>query len=262
MGHMNKSGLVDYLISVLRQAMPEFDEVIVPRSSSYSDRRAYLRGLMNVYKPERKLAPEFFQKEDELLTIERDEKEPIPVFSLLAVEPQIALWQGDITRLEADAIVNAGNPALLGCFVPGHNCIDNCIHSASGLELRLACYEIMKTKKNREEPTGGAEITSGFNLPAKYVIHTVGPCLNGRLTNEDTRLLALTYENCLRLADQKGLRSIVFPCISTGVYGFPKDEAAQIAVDTVRAFLNHSKIVVVFNPFLDEDYARYEAILG
>jgi O-acetyl-ADP-ribose deacetylase (regulator of RNase III) len=262
MGRMNKSLLVDDLIALLRKAMPEFNEVLRPRSPLYSDRRAYLRGLMNVYKPERKLPKDFFLEEDELLTMEKEEKQTIPVFNLLAVEPQIALWQGDITRLEADAIVNAGNPALLGCFVPGHNCIDNCIHSAAGVELRLACYEIMRGKKNHEEATSGAEITPGFNLPAKYVIHTVGPCIEGRTTFEDRKALGLTYENCLRLAESKKLKSIVFPCISTGVYGFPKDEAAEIAVDTVRAFLNHSSIVVVFNPFLDEDYARYEAILG
>ena len=163
------------------------------------------------------------------------ELQPVPS------DPRIILWQGDITRLDADAIVNAANSQLLGCFRPGHNCIDNVIHSAAGLQLREECAEIMR-RQGHEEPTGQAKITGGYNLPAKYVLHTVGPIIMERVTEEDCELLASCYRSCLKLAEENSLKSVAFCCISTGVFRFPKEEAARIAVSTVRESLKTSTV--------------------
>lgn len=175
----------------------------------------------------------------------------------------LLLWQGDITRLKVDAIVNAANSQMLGCFVPLHNCIDNAIHSAAGLQLRLACNELME-RQGHDEPTGRAKITSGYNLPAKYVIHTVGPVVgNGTPTREQELQLASCYRSCLRLAEERQLRSIAFCCISTGVFGFPQQRAAEIAVNTVKEEMKDCRHIdtVVFNVFKDKDYNIYRRIM-
>ena len=215
-------------------------------------RRYLLRCLMNVWNPRRKLPEAYFALEQQLLSVETREK-----------EPGIALFQGDITRLSADAIVNAANSQMLGCFVPGHGCIDNAIHSAAGLRLRAACYELMKAQ-GHEEATGQAKITPGFALPARYVMHTVGPIVRDRVTEKHRQQLRSCYRSCLELARKHQLRSIAFCCISTGVFHFPRREAAEIAVNEVQEYQKkHGDAPrVIFNVFQDEDRDIYEDILG
>ena len=185
----------------------------------------------------------------------------VELTDLLPVQKDIYLWKGDITTLRCDAIVNAANSQMLGCFCPCHSCIDNCIHTFSGVQLRLACNEIMQ-KQGFNEPTGKAKITSAFNLPSKYVLHTVGPIIMDRLTKKDCDLLASCYKSCLKLADEYELKSIAFCCISTGEFHFPNDKAAKIAVSTVREYKSesHSDIKVIFNVFKEKDYELYKAL--
>ena len=182
---------------------------------------------------------------------------------LIPGDPRIALWQGDITTLRVDAIVNAANSALLGCFYPLHGCIDNIIHSRSGVQLRLACHDIMAAQ-GHEEPTGGAKITSAFNLPCRYVLHTVGPIITGRVTRRDREALASCYRSCLALAADRGCESVAFCCISTGEFHFPNREAAEIAVEAVRDFLNggDGTLRVIFDVFKDRDLEIYRKLLG
>ena len=180
------------------------------------------------------------------------------------MEPQgkgLQVWQGDITRLKVDAIVNAANSELLGCFIPLHGCIDNAIHSAAGIQLRDACYRIMRAQ-GHEEATGTAKITPGFNLPAKYVIHTVGPIIpDGQPTSEQEEQLASCYRSCLDIAEDYGLRSIAFCCISTGVFHFPRRRAAEIAVETVRSYPKKNIDTIIFNTFKDEDDHIYRQLV-
>ncbi len=173
------------------------------------------------------------------------------------------LWQGDITTLACDAIVNAANSALLGCFSPCHNCIDNCIHTWAGVQLRLACSDIMRRQGHRE-PAGRAKITPAFNLPCRYVLHTVGPIVSGRgPTDRDRELLASCYRSCLDLAAENGVRHVAFCCISTGVFGYPGEEAARVAVATVDAWLAaHASMEVIFNVFADRDRDIYARLLA
>lgn len=175
---------------------------------------------------------------------------------------RLSVWQGDITRLSVDAIVNAANSQMLGCFVPCHKCIDNAIHSAAGIQLRQECSQIMKMQ-GHEERTGNAKITKGYNLPCRYVIHTVGPIVRGNLTGNDCRLLRSCYDSCLELAEAKGLKSIAFCCISTGEFHFPNEAAAEIAVEAVTDFLKNSSLErVIFNVFKEYDRSLYEQLLG
>ena len=175
----------------------------------------------------------------------------------------VLLWRGDITTLAVDAIVNAANSQMLGCWAPGHHCIDNAIHTLAGVQLRLECARIME-EQGIEEPTGFAKITGAYNLPSRHVIHTVGPIANGKPTDLHREQLASCYRSCLDLAFQEGLHSIAFCCISTGVFGFPQHEAAEIAVKTVRGWLDctDAPMTVVFNVFSDEDYGIYAGLLG
>jgi O-acetyl-ADP-ribose deacetylase (regulator of RNase III) len=178
-------------------------------------------------------------------------------------EPQISLWQGDITRLAVDAIVNAANSQMLGCFVPCHGCIDNAIHTAAGVRLRLACAELMD-KQGTPEPTGRAKITQGFNLPARNVLHTVGPIVpDGHPSQSDQELLASCYRSCLELACEYGLSQVAFCCISTGEFGYPQREAAVVAVNTVRSFLSEdTDMKVVFDVFSNADLGIYQELLN
>ena len=175
----------------------------------------------------------------------------------------IRLWQGDITRLAADAIVNAANSQMLGCFVPCHGCIDNAIHTAAGLQLRLECARIMG-QQGREEPTGRAKITKAYNLPCRYGLHTVGPIIYGSVTAEDRQLLASCYRSCLELAKRYDLENVAFCCISTGEFRFPNELAAEIAVSTAEEFLREEegRMEVIFNVFKDKDYEIYRRLLG
>ncbi|MBQ3340096.1 MAG: protein-ADP-ribose hydrolase [Atopobiaceae bacterium] len=182
----------------------------------------------------------------------------------VAADPRLRLWRGDITTLTADAIVNAANSQMLGCWAPGHHCIDNAIHTFAGVQLRAECARIMDAQ-GHEEPTGLAKITPAYNLPSRHVIHTVGPIAQGRPTARHRLQLAQCYRSCLDLAAKGGLRSVAFCCISTGIFGFPQVEAAQIAVRTVREWLDAhegSGVTVVFNVFGDVDEAIYGSLLS
>lgn len=177
---------------------------------------------------------------------------------------RMSLWQGDITRLSAAAIVNAANEQMLGCFIPCHGCIDNAIHTCAGVQLREACHALMQAQ-GHDEPVGAAHITPGYNLPARFVLHTVGPIVEGMLTADNRRALAACYESCLAVATENALDSVAFCCISTGVYRFPKPEAAHIAVNTVRSYLDTRPTTirkVIFNVYEESDHALYRRLLG
>lgn len=218
------------------------------------------RSLVNV-RPAMKISAEYLKAEDKLLQKLTAQKGITDIADLQPIEKNIYLWQGDITTLECDAIVNAANTGMTGCYHPCHNCIDNCIHTFAGVRLRLKCAEIMDLQ-GHEEPTGKAKITPAYNLPCKYVIHTVGPIVQGRLTEKHRELLKSCYESCLELAVLNRIKSIAFCCISTGVFGFPQDKAAEIAVQTVREFLKNHNIEVIFNVYKDADYELYRQLLG
>ncbi|MDE5996413.1 MAG: protein-ADP-ribose hydrolase [Eubacterium sp.] len=219
------------------------------------------RSLVNVRMPD-SISDEYLSVEDEFLQEEISKKGISHITELTPYDNDIYLWQGDITTIDTEAIVNAANNQLLGCFCPCHSCIDNCIHTFSGVRLRLKCNEIMQAQ-GYKEPTGKAKITSAYNLPSRYVIHTVGPIISGILTKRDKELLSSCYYECLKIADEYNLKSIAFCCISTGEFHFPNDKAAQIAVDTVKRYKTetNSKIKVIFNVFKDKDYEIYRELL-
>jgi len=255
---------LDTLLKLLLNENQGYKQLTIP--NSIVDKRKLLRILMNI-RPAMSASDEIIQKQDVELQKQLLEKGIVHLHSLKPVpnHPAIMLWKGDITRLEADAIVNAANSQLLGCFSPFHNCIDNAIHSAAGLQLRWKCNQIM-TEQGFPEPTGAAKITTGYNLPAKHVIHTVGPIIeNNYLTVEDENLLASCYQSCLLTAQKNNLKSIAFCCISTGVFGFPNQRAAEIAVKTVLSFYEENKDTsiekVLFNVFIDLDYDIYRQLL-
>lgn len=206
---------------------------------------------------------EFLKIQDEYLREETRLKGVTDISALTPIQSDIYLWQGDITTLRCDAVVNAANSRMLGCFCPNHGCIDNAIHTYAGVQLRLICAELMK-KQGHEEPTGQAKITPAYNLPSEFVIHTVGPIVSGRLTGKDCELLRSCYRSCLKIADGNGLKSIAFCCISTGEFHFPNERAAEIAIDTVKKYKaeTQSEIKVIFNVFKDTDYKIYRELLG
>ncbi len=245
--------LIEYLLA-------ERGERIEIPNDAYNQKRL-LRSLFNIRMP-KETSEDFLQIQDGYLQEENRRKGITDIADLQPVQDDIYLWQGDITTLRCDAIVNAANSQMLGCFCPCHGCIDNAIHTFAGVQLRRNCNEIMQ-KQGHNEPTGQAKITPAYNLPCKYVLHTVGPIVSGRLTEEHCELLKSCYLSCLKLAEKNSCKSIAFCCISTGVFGFPQREAAQIAVDTVKRYKeeNHSDIKVIFNVFKDDDYAIYNEIL-
>lgn len=262
---MNRLEQIQYLIGVLLKEMPVYQTQAKDFPRDEQSQRRLLRSLMNV-RPPLPLDVEFLAVQDELLLAEREEKGVVDAAALpvSASDSRLILWQGDITRLSVDAIVNAANSALLGCFVPCHGCIDNAIHSAAGLQLRDACAEIMRAQ-GHPEPAGRAKLTCAYNLPARYVLHTVGPIVGRWVTWKDRRELAACYRSCLALAAEHDLRSVVFCCISTGEFHFPNQEAAEIAVRTVREFLEQQTTSVervIFNVFKDLDAAIYRRLLG
>ena len=252
----SRNARLDWLIARLVEDVPQAHGVSVPTDTLGKTR--LMRALMNVREPMPATA-ELLAAQDEELQIQLREKG--------VVRPSgdgISIWQGDITRLEVDAIVNAANSRLLGCFAPLHACIDNAIHSAAGIQLRQACAELME-RQGHDEPTGRAKMTKGYNLPSKYVIHTVGPIVYGdQPTQTDRQQLAECYQNCLSLADDRGLASIAFCCISTGEFHFPNQLAAEIAVSEVKKILPHARHLrhVIFNVFKDVDKHIYEQLLG
>lgn len=211
------------------------------------------------------MSEEILALEDELLRGESSLRPVVDAATLpgLRIDPRLAIWRGDITALRADAVVNAGNPQLLGCLAPLHRCIDNAIHSAAGMRLRLECAEIM-AERGRPEPAGTATVTSGHHLPARRVVHTVGPLVQGVPSARDHEQIAARYLACLEAASAEGLSSIAFCCISTGEYAFLKPAAAERAVETVRSALDRFPAIerVVFTVFTEHDELRYRGLLG
>lgn len=260
---MDGSGILKKLNRILLEEMPQYRKFAAQFSEDRVSQRQLFRSLMNV-RPPMPFSNEYIQLQDMILSNEKEEQGVIDVASLpTTTDLNIVLWRGDITRLNVDAIVNAANSALLGCFYPCHNCIDNAIHSAAGSQLRDECSKIMD-KQKYEEPTGQAKITEAYNLPSKHVIHTVGPIITGSLQAQERRLLESCYMSCLKLAEENKLHSIAFCCISTGEYRFPGDEAAEIAVNAVKKYIknNNSRMKVIFNVFKESDEAIYRKILG
>lgn len=253
---MNQSEKRLFLIQSLLKERPEYRDLSIPSESD--SQRQLLRGLINIRAPQRTDA-EFLKTQDAYLQGETAAKGITDIAGLTPIQPGLYLWQGDITTLKCDAIVNAANSGMTGCYIPNHRCIDNAIHTYAGVELRLACAELME-QQGHPEPTGQAKITPAFNLPCRYVLHTVGPIIDGRVTKEDKELLASCYRSCLELAAENGLESVAFCCISTGEFHFPNDLAAEIAVRTVKEFLKKQTSVkkVIFNVFKDLDKAIYE----
>ena len=246
---------LDFLIKTLNS------EIEIPESEQ--EKKDLFRTLMNTWKVS-DLPSEFYEVQDEYLQEVLKAKGITRLEDLTEIDENIYLWQGDITALEVDAIVNAANKALLGCFIPHHRCIDNAIHTQAGLQLRKECDEIMK-EQGTFEKTGQAKITAGYNLPAKHVIHTVGPIIYRVVEDDDKELLTSCYRNCLKIALENNLKSIAFCCISTGEFRFPNDLAAEIAVAEVREFFRenpNADLKVVFNMFKDLDKKFYEELLG
>ena len=248
-----------WLIKYLLSENPEYAGIGIP----YDDgsQRRLLRSLMNV-RPAVPAGDDFLSVQDEFLQEETRRKGITAISSLEPEEGSLYLWQGDITTLKCDAVVNVANSAMTGCYVPCHGCIDNAIHTYAGVQLRAECAELMRIQGHEEE-TGKAKITKGWNLPSSHVIHTVGPVIRtGEPSERERILLASCYRSCLSLADENSLESIAFCCISTGEFHFPNGEAAEIAVNTVRNYLRDtgSRIKVVFNVFKDEDRRIYERL--
>ncbi len=256
---MNQSEKRLFLIQSLLKENPAYRDLGIPADTN--SQRQLLRGLMNLRAPQRADAV-FLQTQDAYLQGETAAKGITDAADLAPMQPGLYLWQGDITTLQCDAIVNAANSGMTGCYIPNHRCIDNAIHTFAGVELRLACAELME-QQGYPEPTGRAKITPAFNLPCRYVLHTVGPIIDGRVTKADKELLASCYRSCLALAAENNLESVAFCCISTGEFHFPNDLAAQIAVETVKQFMNRKTSVkkVIFNVFKDLDKAIYEKLL-
>lgn len=258
---MDQAARRAWLIEAMKAEMPRYRGLLLPDDAG--EQKQLLRSLFNV-RPPMPASDEFLEIQDAYL---REETRQKGVVDAWALEPcpsdeRLCLWQGDITRLQCGAIVNAANSALLGCFSPGHSCIDNIIHTMAGVQLRLKCDALMR-EQGHDEPTGQARLTPGYNLPAECVLHTVGPIVMGTATAEDDRLLASCYRSCLALADRAGIESVAFCCISTGVFSFPQRRAAPIAVDTVRACLADAGRVkrVIFNVFKDDDLRIYRELL-
>ncbi|WP_308555887.1 protein-ADP-ribose hydrolase [uncultured Lactobacillus sp.] len=245
-----------YLIKKLLAEKPEYREIKIPKHEKMQ--KMLLRALFNVREP-KKMDFKFKLIQDQYLRIENFNKGVVKCDSF---KPGISIWQGDITRLGVDAIVNAANSGMTGCYQPNHACIDNAIHTYAGIELRNKCDELMQKQGHLEE-TGKAKITPAYNLPSKYVIHTVGPIVQDQVTDLEKEQLRDSYLNCLKIADENKVRSIAFPCISTGVFSFPNELAAEIAVKTVQEFLQKKSNVqkVIFNVFKEKDRRIYESLL-
>lgn len=268
MKNSEQESRLDYLLKEFKEDSVQYRDLRT--GDTYENKRMALRSLMNIRMPGY-MDREVLEVQDKFLREETRERGIVTLKEIPTVKEQygsshpfadrISIWQGDITRLAVDGIVNAANSQMLGCFVPCHRCIDNAIHSAAGIQLRWECSQIMK-QQGHEEETGKAKITKGYNLPCKHVIHTVGPIIYGKLTERDCRLLRSCYESCLELAQNSGLKSIAFCCISTGEFHFPNEKAAEIAVAAVTDFLKNSRLErVIFNVFKEYDKSLYEQIL-
>ncbi len=267
---------LNYLLRKFQEDSAQYKDLDV--EDDYDNKRMALRSLMNIRMPG-EMAQEVIKVQDEFLMAEAKEKGIVTLSDIRTVKEQygsrhpfgdrLSVWQGDITRLAVGAIVNAANSQMLGCFVPCHRCIDNAIHSAAGIELREECSRKMNQRRIRfgpryEEPTGQAMLTKAYNLPADYVIHTVGPIVGYRLTEQLRQDLRNCYESVLKCCMDHKIRSVAFCCISTGEFHFPNDEAAKIAVETVASVLQDYGSEfdrIIFNVFKDLDRKYYEELL-
>lgn len=255
---MTNSEKLIYLIKYLLSERPDLGATDIPCGKE--ERFRLFRGLVNI-RPPKPVSPEFLRVQDEFLQEELLSRGITDVRDMTRAERGIYLWKGDITTLRCGAIVNAANSAMLGCFQPCHGCIDNAIHTFAGVQLRLECAEIMR-RQGHEEPTGSAKITSAYNLPCGNIIHTVGPIVNGGLSEAHRIQLESCYSACLETAWENGIRSAAFCCISTGVFGFPQKAAAETAVSAVRNFIKAHDIEVIFNVFKQDDFDIYKRLLG
>lgn len=249
-----------FLIKSLLQERTEYRDISI--SADAEQQKQLLRALMNVRAPQQ-ICTEFWRIQDEYLKYEIAAKGITDVAELTPVQQGIYLWQGDITTLKCDAVVNAANSGMTGCYIPNHRCIDNAIHTFAGMQLRLVCDNLME-QQGYPEPAGGAKITPAFNLPSRYVLHTVGPVISGKVKKYERELLASCYRSCLELAAKNKLESVAFCCISTGEFNFPNELAAEIAVQSVKEFFRLQTGVkkVIFNVFKDLDKNIYQKLLG
>ena len=249
-----------FLIKSLLQERTEYRDISI--SADIEQQKQLLRALMNVRAPQQ-IGTEFLRIQDEYLQYEIAAKGITDVAELTPVQQGIYLWQGDITTLKCDAVVNAANSGMTGCYIPNHRCIDNAIHTFAGMQLRLVCDNLME-QQGYPEPAGGAKITPAFNLPSRYVLHTVGPVISGKVKKYERELLASCYRSCLELAAENKLESVAFCCISTGEFHFPNELAAEIAVQSVKKFFRLQTGVkkVIFNVFKDLDKNIYQKLLG
>ena len=256
---MTQNERLDFLIRYLLNEHREYRDIRMP--DDLLEKRRLLRSLMNM-RPPAPASEDFLKVQDAYLAERLAERGVRKLADLTPVQPGLYLWQGDITTLAADAIVNAANSQMLGCFIPCHGCIDNAIHTYAGVQLRQECARIMAGQRG-EEPAGSARITNAYNLPCRYVLHTVGPVICGAVTRTDRDLLENCYRSCLELAAEHGLHSVAFCCISTGEFHFPNELAAEIAVSTVRKWQrqNPDRIEVIFNVWKDKDLEIYKRLL-
>lgn len=263
---MTQDQRLDYLVEEFKADSDEYKDLQTPKDTR--DKQRILQSLMNIRIP-KPMSDEVIKVQDDYLSACTEEKRIVQLSDIPIIRNNISIWQGDITRLAVDAIVNAANSQMLGCFIPMHTCIDNCIHTYAGIQLREECNTQMeelriKYGKNYEQPTANPMLTDAYNLPAKKVIHIVGPIVNSHLTPELEKNLADCYWNTLDMCLEKGLKSVAFCCISTGVYNFPNKRAAEIAIDTVEKWIsNHPDVMerIIFNVFKDEDKRYYEELL-
>ena len=257
---MNQRERRRYLIEELLREQPEYAKIQIPQHDG--EQKKLLRALMNVRMPGG-AEEAFLRVQDAYLTEENEKRGIVTIDDMDEVADGLYIWKGDITRLKVGAIVNAANSGMTGCYQPCHSCIDNCIHTYAGIQLRSWCNDIM-LRQGHEEPVGQAKLTPSFNLPCEYVIHTVGPMVQGRLTAKHERMLESCYEACLRTAGENDVTGIAFCCISTGVFRFPNQRAAEIAVRTVTQYKEktNSKMKVIFNVFEEKDAGIYRQLLG
>ena len=249
-----------FLIKSLLQERTEYRDISI--SADTEEQKQLLRALMNVRAP-KPIGTEFLRIQDEYLQYEIAAKGITDVAELTPVQQGIYLWQGDITTLRCDAVVNAANSGMTGCYIPNHRCIDNAIHTFAGMQLRLVCDNLMEAQ-GYPEPAGSAKITPAFNLSSRYVLHTVGPVISGKVKKHEREMLASCYRSCLELAAENKLESVAFCCISTGEFHFPNELAAEIAVQSVKKFFRLQTGVrkVIFNVFKDLDKNIYQELLG
>lgn len=257
---------LDYLVEEFKADSDKYRELQVPGDTE--GKRRILRSLMNIRMPKR-LSDDVLAVQNEYLTGRAEEKGVVRLSDIPVIKDGLSIWQGDITRLAMDAIVNAANSRMLGCFIPMHTCIDNCIHTFAGVQLRAECNRQMNQLRERfgrdyEQPTAVPMLTDAYNLPAKKVIHIVGPIVQGGLTPALEKDLADCYRNTLDMCKDNELKSVAFCCISTGEFHFPKKRAAEIAVHTVEKWMSdHPGVMerVIFNVFKDEDKEHYEKLI-